>query len=352
MSGAPVLAGSPGFPSLLQDFFCQRLIGQRNVTGRTVASYRDAFRLLLNYAESRLHRSPVAVTLADLDAPFVLGFLDHLEKERGNCARSRNLRLVAIRSFLRYTAHRDPTALPMVERVLAIPTKRFDRPLLGFLSYEEMQVILESPDRASWSGQRDHAMLTTLYNTGARVSEIVALRVVDLDLVGGASVRIRGKGRKERVTPLWPSTAKLLRAWLDRTCCDPGTPLFPNRHGRPMSRSGVEQRLRAAVTAAEQRCPSLRGRRISPHTLRHTIAMHLLQSGVDLSNIALWLGHESPATTHRYLEADLAMKERALQALQEPLTRLRGHWPPNCRFWARERRQIVRRSAARYEVYE
>jgi|OpeIllAssembly_1097287.scaffolds.fasta_scaffold59752_2 site-specific recombinase XerD len=320
MSGA-VLPTSPRFPSLLQDFFCQRLIGQRNVTPRTVATYRDAFRLLLRYTQSTLHRSPVALTLADLDAPLILDFLDHLEKERGNCARSRNLRLVAIRSFLRYAAHRDPTALPTIERVLAIPTKRFDRPMLGFLSHAEMQAILEAPDRSTWSGQRDHVMLTTLYNTGARVSEIVGLRIADLDPVGGASVRIRGKGRKERMTPLWRSTTKLLSDWLAHVSCDAGAPLFPNRHGHPLSRAGVEQRLRAALVTARVRCPTLRDRRISPHTVRHTTAMHLLQSGVDLSVIALWLGHESPATTHRYIEADLAMKERALQSLQEPPSR-------------------------------
>lgn len=325
---APVLEASPGFPSLLQDFFCQRLLNQRNVTARTVASYRDSFRLLLGYTESQLHRSPTAVTLAHLDAPLILGFLDHLEKQRGNCVRSRNLRLVAIRSFLRYAAQRDPTALPSIQRVLAIPMKRFDRPLLGFLSRPEMEAILEAPNRSTWSGQRDHVLLTTLYNTGARVSEIVGLRVADLDpsAGSGASVRVRGKGRKERVTPLWRSTAKLLRDWLDRGNRAPKSPLFPNCHGRPLSRSGVEQRLRAAVTGAEKSCPSLHGRRISPHTVRHTTAMHLLQSGVDLTVVALWLGHESLATTHQYIEADLAMKERALKSLQEPPERrLRFH---------------------------
>jgi site-specific recombinase XerD len=226
-----------------------------------------------------------------------------------------------IRSFLRYAAHRDPTALPVVERVLAIPMKRFERPLLGFLSSEEMQAILDAPDRTTWSGRRDYVMLTTLYNTGARVSEIAALCIADLDLVGGASVRILGKGRKQRVMPLWRSTARLLGDWLERTSRDPAAPVFPNRRGRPLSRSGIEQRLRAAVATAETRCPSLRGRRISPHTLRHTTAMHLLQSRVDLSVIALWLGHESPATTHLYLEADLQMKERALQNLQQPTAR-------------------------------
>jgi integrase/recombinase XerD len=321
MSCAPGLPASASFPSLVQDFFCQRLIGQRNVTAGTVAAYRDAFRLLLRYTESRLQRSPVAVTLADLDAPLILAFLDHLEEERGNCARSRNLRLVAIRSFLRYAAHRDPTVLPIVERVLAIPMKRFDRPLLGFLSISEMQAILEAPDRSTWSGLRDHVLLATLYNTGARVSEIVALRVADFDQSAAASVRIFGKGRKERVTPLWRSTAKLLENWLDRVSREPEAPLFPNRHGRPLSRSGVEQRLRAAVAIAGKRCPTLQGRSISPHTVRHTTAMHLLQSGVDISVIALWLGHESPATTHRYIEADLAMKERALESLQEPSAR-------------------------------
>ena len=207
---------SLGFPSLLQDFFCQRLIGQRNVTARTVAAYRDSFRLLLRYTESRLRRSPVAITLDDLDAPLILGFLDYLEHERGNCVRSRNLRLVAIRSFLRYAAYRDPTALPTIQRVLAIPMKRFDRPLLGYLSCEEMQAILEAPDRTTWSGQRDHVMLTVFYNTGARVSEVITLRVCDLDLGHGASVRIRGKGRKQRSTRAQSETTFRYRVALTR----------------------------------------------------------------------------------------------------------------------------------------
>jgi len=323
MSATPAPPTAVSFPVLLQDFFGQRLLGQRNVTARTVAAYRDAFRLLLRYTQAQLNRAPTSLTLAELDAPLILGFLDHLEKDRGNCVRSRNLRLVALRSFLRYAAYRDPTALPTIQRVLAIPMKRFDRPLLGFLSRPEMEAILAAPDRSTWSGHRDQVMLTTLYNTGARVSEIVGLRIADLDRAAGAgaSVRLHGKGRKERVTPLWRSTAKLLGDWLDRVPGEPAAPLFPNRHGRPLSRSGVEQRLRAAVAIAQTRCPSLSGRAISPHTFRHTTAMHLLQSGVDLSVIALWLGHESPTTTHRYLEADLAMKERALATLQEPATR-------------------------------
>jgi integrase/recombinase XerD len=318
MSAKPV---SPNFPALLQDFFCQRLINQSNVSARTVASYRDAFRLLLRYAEKRTHRSPVALTLADLDAPLILGFLDHLEKERGNSARSRNARLVAVRSFLRYASHRDPASLPAVQRVLAIPMKRFDQPLLGFLSRNEMQAVLEAPDRTTWSGKRDHVMLTTFYNTGARVSEITALRVADVELGRSPSIHLLGKGRKQRVTPLWRETATLLRHWLTHPRPHADAPLFPNRDGQALSRAGVEQRLRVAVKLASQHCPSLRTRRVSPHTLRHTTAMHLLQGGVDITVIALWLGHESPETTHRYIEADLAMKERALGSLPEPSVR-------------------------------
>lgn len=223
------LPAAVGFPSLLQDFFCQRLLGQRNVTARTVASYRDAFRLLLRHAQAQLHRHPTDFALADLDAPLILGFLDHLEKDRGNGVRTRNLRLIAIRSFLRYAAYRDPTALPTIQRVLAIPMKRFDRPMLGFLSRSEIEAILAAPDLSTWSGQRDHVMLTTLYNTGARVSEVIGLRIADLDrcMGSGASVRIHGKGRKVRTTPLWRSTAKLLSDWLHQVSSDPAATLFP-----------------------------------------------------------------------------------------------------------------------------
>ena len=311
----------PSFPILLQDFFCQRLIAQRHASDRTIASYRDAFRLLLLYAKDRTRKTPDELTLTDLDAPLILGFLDHLEKRRGNSARSRNARLVAVRSFLRYASFRDPTALPTIQRVLAIPTKRFDKPLLGFLTLEEIQAILAAPNRSTWSGERDHVMLATAYNTGARVSEIIAVRVSDVVVDRRASVRIHGKGRKERLMPLWPKTAKLIKGWLKRIRRAPDAPIFPNRDGESLSRSGVEQRLHAAVEIAQESCPSLRDRRISPHTIRHTTAMHLLQSGVDITVIALWLGHESPATTHQYVEADLAMKERALKALQPPRTR-------------------------------
>ncbi|MBK6534500.1 MAG: tyrosine-type recombinase/integrase [Deltaproteobacteria bacterium] len=312
---------SPSFPALVQSFFCERLLAQRNASPCTVAAYRDTFRLLLCYVRSHHHTAPTALTLQDLDAPLVLAFLDHLERDRHNTIRSRNARLVALRSFFHYAAGRDPANLPTIQRVLAIPSKRCDTPLLGFLTREEVAAVQATLDLTTWSGRRDQALFATLYNTGARVSEAIDLRVADF--VGGreATLHLRGKGRKERVVPLWKSTARLLSSWLATRPSSPAAPLFPNRGDQRMSRSGVAHRLRLAVTKAAATFPSLRGRRISPHTLRHTTAMHLLQAGVDLTVIALWLGHESPTTTHRYVEADLAMKRRALAALTEPTPR-------------------------------
>ena len=306
---------------LLQDFFCNRLIQQRRVSPHTVASYRDTFRLLLRFAVQRIGKTVAALCLADLDAPLVLAFLDHLEADRHSSVRSRNVRLAAIHSFTNYAAPEVPAALTQLQRVLAIPQKRFDRSVVGYLRRPEIEVLLGVPDPHTWSGRRDQALLMTLYNTGARVSEIVAVRRADVESERCAAVQLHGKGRKERVVPLWKRTAQLLRGWLPQIGSAPQQPLFPNRLGKAMTRSGVEKRLQAAVTAAKKRCPSLQGRNISPHLLRHTTAMHLLQSGVDLAVIALWLGHESVATTHGYLEADLQMKERALEKLQEPGTR-------------------------------
>lgn len=307
-----------GFPALLQQFFQRRLLAERGASAHTIASYRDTFELLLRYAERQTGRTASALTLADLDAPLVLAFLDHLEHERCNTPRTRNLRLTAIRSFMRYASLRDPAALPVAERVLAISPKRFDRPPLDFLTRAEVEALLAAPDQASWSGQRDAVLLAVLYNSGARVSELAGLRVADLLLDRASALHLHGKGRKERVVPLWKRTASQLRGWLPRIDESPDAPVFPNRTGKPMTRSGIEQRLRVAITKASQRCPSLAARRISPHTLRHTTAMHLLQSGVDITVIALWLGHEDTATTHLYIEADLAMKEAALKRLDEP----------------------------------
>lgn len=307
-----------GFPALLQQFFQRRLLAERGASAHTIASYRDTFELLLRYAERQTGRTASALTLADLDAPLVLAFLDHLEHERGNSPRTRNLRLTAIRSFMRYASLRDPASLPVTERVLAISAKRFDRPALDFLTRAEVEALLAAPDQASWSGQRDAVLLAMLYNSGARVSELAGLRVADLLLDRASALHLHGKGRKERVVPLWKRTASQLRGWLSHIDQSPDAPVFPNRAGKPMTRSGVEQRLRVAISKASQRCPSLAARRISPHTLRHTTAMHLLQSGVDITVIALWLGHEDTATTHLYVEADLAMKEAALKRLDEP----------------------------------
>jgi site-specific recombinase XerD len=318
---------------LVQQYFCQRLIAQRNASQRTVSSYRDTFRLLLGFAASRLHKNPTALALTDLDAPFIVAFLDHLEHDRGNTPRTRNARLTTIRSFMKYASYQDPTALPVIQRVLAIPSKRFDRPLVGFLSREEFDAILAAPDRSTWSGQRDHVLFATMYNTGARVSEITAMRRMDLALDRSAAVRLHGKGRKERAVPLWPATANALRSWLTRLPNTPHHPVFPNARGRSMSRSGVESRLDAAVRAAAKGSPSLRGRNVSPHLLRHTTAMHLLQSGVDITVIALWLGHESPATTHLYIEADLQMKQRALEMVP-PANVKTGRYRPDQRLLA------------------
>lgn len=306
------------FPALLQDFFRRRLVAECGASAHTIASYRDTFELLLRYAEKHSGRTPSALNLQDLDAPVVLSFLDHLETERSCCPRTRNLRLTAIRSFMRYASVRDPACLPVAQRVLAISGKRFDRPVLGFLSHEEVQALLDAPDRTTWSGQRDAALFAMMYNTGARVSEIIRLRVADVLVDRAHAVHLHGKGRKQRVIPLWKSTVAQLHTWFEQIDRQPQAPVFPNRAGNPMSRSGVENRLQAAITKASLRCPSLRGRAISPHTVRHATAMSLLRSGVDITVIAMWLGHEDTATTHQYIEADLAMKEAALKRMDAP----------------------------------
>ena len=308
----------PNFATLVRDFFCNRLVDQQNVSPHTVAAYRDTFRLLLTFLRRHRRRSPEQLTLDDLDATTILAFLDDLEKTRGNAVRTRNARLAAVRAFVRYAAARDPTALPLVQRVLAVPRKRFDRPLLGHLTRAEIEAVLAAPDSADWSGRRDRALFTLMYNTGARVSEAIGLCRGDVRPGPCAWVHIHGKGRKDRSVPLWKNTAGLLVNWLAEIGCDEQSPLFPNRFEKRLSRSGVEDRLEQAVTAAQGQCPSLIGKSVSPHTLRHTTAMHLLQAGVDVTVIALWLGHESPETTHQYIEADVEMKRRVLDRLNEP----------------------------------
>jgi site-specific recombinase XerD len=314
----------PDFATLVQEFFCVRLIQQQDASARTVESYRDTLCLLLDYLQRVRKKRPTRVAMSDLDAPTVTAFLDHLEKGRHNTARTRNVRFAAIRSFMRYVSSRDPASLPIAQRVLAIPLKRFARPALTFLSREEVAAVLAAPDGSTWSGHRDRVLFALLYNTGARVSEAVALRRSDVSPDGTRSVRLSGKGRKQRTVPLWKGTAEQLRGWESRIGHAPNAYLFPNRRGGPLSRSGVEKRLRDAVAEAGERCPSLRGKKVSPHTLRHTTAMHLLHSGVDITVIALWLGHESTNTTHHYVEASLAMKDEALGKLPEPPQRTSG----------------------------
>jgi integrase/recombinase XerD len=304
------------FPVLVQDFFLRRLLAQRGASARTMESYRDAFELLLGFLEQRTGKPPSALCLADLDAPIVLDFLDYLETGRGNSVRTRNARLAAIHSFMRYAAVRDPASLPVTGRVLAIPAKRFDRPALGYLSREQVAAILAAPDRRTWSGRRDAVLLATAYNTGARVSELTGLQIRNILLDRQTAVHLHGKGRKQRAIPLWKNTATELRGWLNQINSAPDAPVFPNRTGAPLTRSGLRDRLERAV--AEQACPSLQGQHVTPHTLRHSTAMHLLQSGTDLTVIALWLGHSSPAVTYQYLEADLASKEAVLQRLADP----------------------------------
>lgn len=313
----------PSFASLVQSFFAEHLTQQRALSARTVAAYRDAFLLFLDFAQGRLHKTPTAMQLADVTPTLILAFLDHLEGERHNAVRSRNARLAALRTFLKFAARRDVTTMHIVEQALGVPMKRFERPLLGFLTREEMLAVIARPG-VGWVSQRDCLLFALMYNTGARVSEVIGVKVADVVLAAAACVHLHGKGRKERSVPLWRSTAKAIRAWL-RLNADlgPTSVLLPNRSGEAMTRSNVTQRLALAVQTAARTVPSLAERAVSPHTVRHTTAMHLLQSGVDISVIALWLGHESPTTTHQYVEADLAMKEKALSRLQDPNIRAR-----------------------------
>jgi site-specific recombinase XerD len=306
------------FAALVQQFFTEYLVAQRAVSPRTVASYRDAMMLFLSFAHRHLRKAPTTIQLADIEPSLILAFLDDLEQQRHNSVRSRNLRLTALRAFLKFAARRDVSSLHVIEHALAVPMKRFERPMLGFLSRKEMLAVIGEPGQ-SWTSQRDHLLLAMLYNTGARVSEMIGVRVSDVVLQASPCVHLHGKGRKQRAVPLWRSTVRAVRAWLRRNpALDAQAALLPNREGKPMTRSNVTQRLEIAVARAAKSHPDLRKRCVSPHMVRHTTAMHLLQSGVAFNVIALWLGHENPTTTHRYVEADLAMKQKALARLHEP----------------------------------
>ena len=315
--------------NLIQDYFYQRLINQRDSSQKTISTYRDTFRLFLCFAQEYLGKRIDKLQLADLNENVVLKFLNHLESKRKNGIRTKNNRLAAIRSFMQYVSLKEPTALAMVEKILAIPLKRFDSPLIGFLTREEINAIIDATTNNSWSGQRDHVLFATLYNTGARVSEIINVRVGDIDLSHSKSILLRGKGRKERTIPLWKSTIVLLRNWLKHINGDSESFVFVNRCGEELTRSGVEYRLSVATKIASTIVTSLKNKRVSPHIIRHTTAMHLLQSGVDLTVVALWLGHEDITTTHHYVEADITMKEKALNKLTDPRVKSRRFKPNN-----------------------
>jgi site-specific recombinase XerD len=308
-------AGIGVIAPLVQAFFTDHLIRQRRASPQTVASYRDTFRVLIQHLSRTTGRKPSDLTLEDMQAKAILQFLDSIEKDRGNSIQTRNARLAAIRSFFRLVTLRDPDHIDLAAQVLAIPVKRADRRLIGHLTRPEIEAILATPDQQTWSGRRDYALLLTLYNTGARISETLALGQNQVSFGTASFIQFKGKGRKERSVPLWPKTSRTLRIWIEKCGENPNCILFPNAGGGTLSTDGATYILDQAVQRAVPSCPSLKAKRVSPHVIRHTTAMHLLQSGVDITVIALWLGHESLQTTHGYVEADLQMKEQALGKL-------------------------------------
>ena len=311
-------SASASFAPLLERFFTQRLMQQRQASPHTISSYRDTFRMLLKFAQEQLHTPPARLGLQAIDAPLIVEFLDHLEKHRSLSVRSRNLRLTAIHSFFRYAAFEAPAHAAQIQRVLAIPSKRFTRTQVHFLTRAEVKALLAAPDQRTWFGRRDHAFLLVATQTGLRQSEMTSLTRDDVALGPGAHVRVIGKGRKERCVPLAKTTVAVLKTWLREPPRGNGQVLFSNLRGTPLSPDAVHYLLLRHVKTAAMGCPSLQGKRVTVHVLRHTMALDLLQGGVDRSVIALWLGHESVETTQIYLEATLAMKEKALEKT-EPL---------------------------------
>lgn len=318
---------------LVEAFFTKRLMQERQSSPHTIAAYRDTFRLLFEFMQQHLNKAPSNVTVSDLDSTLIGSFLDHLERNRGNKARTRNARLATIHSFFHYIALQEPAHASIIQRVLAIPNKRYERRLIDFLTREEMQALLAAPDRSTWIGRRDCALIFLALQTGLRVSELLGLRCADVVLGAGAHVRCHGKGRKERCTPLRRDALATVRRWLNERAGRPEDPLFPSARGGTMSRDSVEYLLDKYAAIAQKQCPSLKKKRVSPHVLRHATAMDMLQRGIDRSVIALWLGHESIETTQMYLDADLALKEKAL-ARTAPLPIYRNRYRPDDRLMA------------------
>jgi len=296
----------------LQAFFVERLINQKDASPRTVKAYRDTLKLLLRFTSERTSRQPCQLDFADLDAPLIGAFLDHLERERGNSARTRNARLAAIHSFYRFAALRHPEHAHTIARVIEIPSKRHEQPLLCYLDEHEIKALLAAPDRSNRLGRRDHALLLVMIQTGLRVSELTNLRNRDLSLGTGAHCRVLGKGRKARCAMLTAETVAILREWCHERKGEPKDPLFPTRRGGPLTPRAVAWRLDKHTTTAAQSCPSLTTKRVTPHTLRHTSAMLLRAENIDILTIALWLGHESTKSTEIYLHADNKLKQRAI----------------------------------------
>lgn len=300
------------FPELVQAFFTERLLRQRRASPETIAGYRDSFRLLLRFAAKRLKKEPSKLALEELDCDFIGEFLDHLESERLNCARTRNARLAAIHSFFRYVSFQEPGCTELCRRILAIPSKRYERRPIEYLTREEIDALVAAPDTTTWIGRRDQVLLLVDIQTGLRVSELIGLERQDIMLGRGAHVHCRGKGRKQRCTPLRKDALKALVTWLRECPSAPEAPVFPSIRGGSLSRDAVERLVARHRETAARCCPSLKRKTVTPHVLRHTAAMELLQHGIDRSVIALWLGHESVETTQMYLHADLRLKEQAL----------------------------------------
>lgn len=321
-------ASIPTFPTLLQRFFTQRLMQEKRVSANTISSYRDTFRLLLRFAQQQLRTAPDRLAFEKLDAPLIAAFLSDLEKKRGVTVRTRNLRLTAIRSFFRFAAYEMPTHSAQIQRVLAMPTKRFDRKLIDFLTRSEADALLAAPDIATWFGRRDRALLLTTLQTGLRLSEATALRRRDVTFGVGAHVEILGKGRKQRAIPLCKPVTDVLSAWLDELDPTPDGVVFPSARGDRLSPDAVAALLKKHVVVAGGACSSLEQKHITFHCLRHTTAMDLLHAGVEQTVIALWLGHESIETTQIYLNADLALKEKIL-AKSIPFDSVPGKFKPD-----------------------
>jgi site-specific recombinase XerD len=305
----------------LQAFFTDRLARQRQASPETVAAYRDGLRLLVSFASRQVHKEPSQLDIGDLDAPLITAFLDSLEQQRRNTVRTRNARLAAVHSLFRYAALRHPEHAAVIQRVLAIPPKRFDRALINFLTRSEVDALLASPDRSTRTGRRDHALLLLAIQTGLRASELTRSTCGDIHLGSGPHVSCHGKGRKDRITPLLTGTVTTLKNWLAERAGGPSDPLFATRRGRTLTRDAIEHRLAKHTASAAERCPSLHSKRVSAHVLRHTSAMQLLHAGVDTAVIALWLGHEREETTQIYFHADLRLKEQALARTKPPTTK-------------------------------